>query len=494
LTSGQRPAAVIAGMAALVDAELYRRDRQIVYVARVPARAADGRALQIPGIARVETPHLQHQLGRAAVWMRYDGRRRGWAQVDVPVEIATTIAALPNEWPFSAITGVIATPTMRPDGTMLTEAGYDAATGYYLFDPPAMPTMPAMPTRADAMTALRLLLGLLSEFPFADDASRAVALSLILSLVLRPALAPTVPLHVVSAPEAGSGKSFLFDLASLIAIGEVAPAIGRGLAPEETEKRLVGAALDGRVLILVDNVNGELRSEFLCQAVERPLIKPRPLGTSVMPTIANSFVCGANGINIEIADDLVRRTIQCTLDANVEEPYLRQFRRDPVREILADRGRYVAAALTIVRAYVVAGMPGRPTPLASFGAWSDKVRGALIWLGQADPVDTIARLAVADPTRERRGEVFAAIAAAFPNGDFSVRELVQASEGRETLRAALVGVAGGKDGGIGNERVGWWLRRNAGRIAGGRKLLRSDEAVEGRAGRWVMAVVRRAAV
>jgi hypothetical protein len=124
LASGQRPAAVIAGMAALVDAELYRRDRQIVYVARVPARAADGRALQIPGIARVETPHLQHQLGRAAVWMRYDGRRRGWAQVDVPVEIATTIAALPNEWPFSAITGVIATPTMRPDGTMLTEAGY----------------------------------------------------------------------------------------------------------------------------------------------------------------------------------------------------------------------------------------------------------------------------------------------------------------------------------------------------------------------------------
>ena len=36
---------------------------------------------------------------------------------------------------------------------------------------------------------------------------------------------------------------------------------------------------------MLDNLNGELRSEFLCQAVERPVIKPRPLGTSVMPTI-----------------------------------------------------------------------------------------------------------------------------------------------------------------------------------------------------------------
>ena len=492
LIAGQRPAAVIAGMAALVDAgiELYRRDRQLVYVSRVPARAVDGRAILIPGIVRVETPALQHQLGRAATWIKYDGRSRKWAQVDVPVEIATTIAALPNEWPFPAIVGVIATPTMRPDGTLLLVEGYDEATGYFLFDPPVMPAMPVMPSRADALAALQLLLGLLTEFPFADDASRAVALSLVLSLVLRPALAPTAPLHVVTAPEAGSGKSFLFDLASLIAIGEVAPAIGRGLTPEETEKRLVGAALEGRTLILVDNCNGELRSEFLCQAVERPLIKPRPLGTSTMPTIANSFVCGANGINLEIADDLVRRTLQCTLDADMETPYLRQFRLDPAAEILADRGKYVAAALTIVRAYVVAGMPDRPVPLASFRAWSDKVRGALIWLGQADPVDTIARLAVADPARERRSEVFAVIAAAFPNGDFSVRDLVKASEGKAALHEALVGIGGKGGEGVSNETLGWWLRRNANRMAGGYKLIRG-ERVEGGKARWAMAPAMR---
>jgi Primase C terminal 2 (PriCT-2) len=493
LTGGNRPEAAAAGMAALRGAGVafYRRDRSIVYIVRIPMKASDGRMILIPGVAPVETPHLVHELGKAAVWMRFDGRRKGcgaWVRVDVPNDIAAAIAALPNDWPFDPITGIITTPTMRPDGTLLTAPGYDPATGFVLFDPPPMPPIPATPAKHDALRALQLLLGLLAEFPFADAASRSVALSLILSLVLRPALAPTVPLHVANAPEGGTGKSYLFDVASVITLGEVCPVIARGLTPEETEKRLVGAALEGRPLILIDNCNGELRSEFLCQAAERPLIKPRPLGTSRMPTIPNGFVCGANGNNIEIAEDLVRRTLQCSLDANMENPYLRAFKRDPVREVLADRGRYVAAALTIARAYIVAGMPDRPSALASFGPWSDKVRGALMWLGQADPVATVAELAIVDPVRERRGEVFAAIAAAFPNlaNGFSVKDLVEAASGDAALSAALEGVAkGGKDDSalISNRSLGWWLRRNANRISGGYKLERDDL---GREGRWLL--------
>jgi putative DNA primase/helicase len=303
-------------------------------------------------------------------------------------------------------------------------------------------------------------------------------------------VAPAVPLHVANAPEGGTGKSYLFDLASVIAVGEVCPAIGRGMTTEETEKRLIGAALEGRVMILLDNCNGELRSEFLCQAVERPLIKPRPLGTSQMPTIANGFVCGANGINIEVADDLVRRSLQCSLDANMERPYLRAFKRSPVRDVLADRGKYIAAALTIARAYVVAGMPDRPPAFASFGAWSDKVRGSLMWLERADPVETIAELAVADPASERRGEAFTAIAAAFPNDDFGVRDLVVASGKNEPLRAVLEGVARGKgDAPISNESLGWWLRRNANRIAGGLKLVPGERS-ESQKGRWRMMAAR----
>jgi len=66
-------------------------------------------------------------------------------------------------------------------------------------------------------------------------------------------VAPAVPLHIANAPEGGTGKSYLFDLVSVIAMGEVCPAIARSPSPEETEKRLIGAALDGQPLISVDN-------------------------------------------------------------------------------------------------------------------------------------------------------------------------------------------------------------------------------------------------
>ena len=56
---------------------------------------------------------------------------------------------------------------------------------------------------------------------------------------------------------------------------------------------------------------------------------------------------------------------------------------------MADRGKYIAACLTICRAYIAAGRPGKLNRLASFGGWSDTVRSALVWLGEADPVKSM---------------------------------------------------------------------------------------------------------
>jgi putative DNA primase/helicase len=491
LRGGNRPEAAAAGIEVLTAAPFYRRSDKIVYVLRTPAKAADGSKILIPSIAHVLTPYLLHELGKRAVWEKYDGRRKKWVRVDVPYEIATSIATMPNEWRFQPVCGVINTQTMRPDGTLFIEPGYDPQTHFVLFDPPPMPPIPVAPRRDDALAALQLIDGLLDEFPFTNQASRSVALSLIMSLVLRPALTPAVPLHVTNAPEGGTGKSYIFDVASALAIGEITPVISRGHTPEETEKRLIGAALEGRLLIILDNCNGELRSEFLCQAIERPMIKPRPLGTTNMPTIPNGFVCGANGNNIEIAEDLVRRALQCDLDANMEQPYLREFMRSPIHEILHDRGKYIAAVLTIARAYILAG-PDRPKPLVSFEAWSDLVRGSLIWLGRADPVDTIDELVNVDPTREQRGAIFGAIANYFRGAPFTVNELIRRTSSDDIFRETLRSVAQGKGEGnaiISPERLAKWLKRHVNRIAVGYKLLRVTE--EGaRVNRWLLQPVQ----
>jgi putative DNA primase/helicase len=87
------------------------------------------------------------------------------------------------------------------------------------------------------------------------------------------------------------------------------------------------------------------------------------------------------------------------LDPQMERPELRQFDFDPIERVFADRGKYIAAALTIGRAYVVAGRPDKAPRLASFEGWSDTVRSALIWLGKADVVKSMENARAEDPER-----------------------------------------------------------------------------------------------
>jgi len=338
LVAGERPQITIDAIDALERAAppLYRRGLSIVNVAMIPAKASDGANIVTRAIVAVPGSQLAHELGKAAHWLKYDRRRKVWTPADVPSDIATRIAALPNEWRFKPLAGIVATQTIRPDGSILDKPGYDEATGFLLFDPPEMPPIPEMPRRRDAYMALNLLDHRLDEFPFAFDAekyshaknpSRSVALSMLMTPVLRPALTPAVPLLVVQKPSGGSGGSYLCDLASALATGERCPVLTKAPNAEETEKRLIGAALDGQPIVSIDNCNGELRSEFLCQAIERPLLKVRALGSSELIRIANSVSYFANGNNIQIAADLVRRTLQCRLDANMERPETREFQR-----------------------------------------------------------------------------------------------------------------------------------------------------------------------
>jgi putative DNA primase/helicase len=195
--------------------------------------------------------------------------------------------------------------------------GYDKATCLLLADPPAMPAMAEHPTRKDAEVALSALDELLGEFPFVDEASRSVALSALITPVVRGALT-VAPAHLSRAPEAGSGKSYLFDIASAIATGQLCHVIAAGRNEEETEKRLAACVLAGYPLVSIDNLNGGLGGDFLCQVTERPVLSPRVLGRSEQPKLPNRMTLFATGNNLHLVGDMTRRAVICRLDAKVE--------------------------------------------------------------------------------------------------------------------------------------------------------------------------------
>jgi putative DNA primase/helicase len=64
-----------------------------------------------------------------------------------------------------------------------------------------------------------------------------------------------------------------------------------------------------------------------------------------------------------------------------------RFAFDPHALVRAERGRYVAAALTIVRAYITSGERAGCGPIGSYGGWSRFAREPLVRLSRLDPVD-----------------------------------------------------------------------------------------------------------
>jgi hypothetical protein len=370
-------------------AQFFERSNVLVRPIIKDADSFHGRMTKTAQFTTVDKPYMRDKLCRAANWYKLNTRATAWVPADAPEDVGAIILARSGEWHFPSVAGIVAAPTMRPDGTILDQVGYDPATRLLLIDTLQMSPIPAEPTRADALAALRLIEGLLTEFPFINEVAKAVAVSALITPVVRGAF-PVAPMHIADAPVPASGKSYLFDTASTIAIGQRMAVITAGRDEAETEKRLGAAVIGGQPLICLDNVNGELRGDALSQLVERPRPQVRPLGSSKLVEVdAAAITFFANGNNIQIAGDLCRRVIYTRLDPKMERPETREFEGDPVATVLKSRGAYIAAALTIVRAYIVAGMPGRKPRLASYEKWSDMVRSALTWLDLADPVDSM---------------------------------------------------------------------------------------------------------
>jgi hypothetical protein len=340
---------------------------------------------------------LLEPVARSAVFQKYSQRRRGWVDVDPPLQLVRMLLARERRWIVPHVSGIITTPTLRFDGSLLAAPGYDPQSELYLLLGMQPPSIPEHPTREEAEEALKLLIELFSEFPFKDEKlDRAVALSGLLTAMVRGSL-PTAPIHLIRASTPGTGKSYLVDLISMIAMGRLCPVITTSSSPEETEKRIGSVILSGIPIISLDNCTHDLGGELMCQLSERPVIKIRILGRSETPDCESHTAVFATGNNITFYGDMDRRGVVCNFEALDERPELREFQKDALGVAAADRGKYVAAALTIIRAYITAGSPKVCSPFNSYAQWTDMVRAPLVWLGETDPVVSTETIRDDDP-------------------------------------------------------------------------------------------------
>jgi hypothetical protein len=402
--------------------------------------------------------------------------------IDCPLRVAHTLLSRTGLWRLPHLLGVVQAPTIRPDGTILTARGYDEETGLFLESNVDWLPVRDTPTKAQAEEALKALFEPLSEFPFVTAADLAVVLSAILTALIRR-LMFSAPLHGFTAPTQASGKSLLADVISNIATGHDIASMPIGGGDDEVRKKVTAVLLLGDLLVNIDNILVPLKSDALAMVLSQPRYSDRILGRTEQVELPTNVLFLATGNNLRFAGDLTSRALLSRIDAKREKPEERTFAITDLRQHVRDhRRQLVHAALTVMRAYRVAGCPKQPiNPFGRFEDWSDKVRSALVWLGQADPCQTRERITIDDPDRGAIEAVLKAWHRIFGDTPTPLREIVEAisaddlGDNEQTLKEAVLNVASayGNSTRLDTRRLAAWCQQNLDRIIGGLRLSRS---------------------
>lgn len=427
----------------------------------------------------VSLPALVRALAGAASWEKFDARADAWVRCDPPARHAGVLYDSTGYAHLPVLNGLARQPYLRPDGSLMTAAGYDSATGLFgVFDAREF-SVPENPNRVDALASLEILLDLLSEFSFANEADRAAALSALLTAAIRPTLR-NAPMYHVRAHTVGSGKSYLCELITAFATPQRGTPTTFPADDEECRKLLLAELLRAPAVIEFDNLTSDLLAhKSLCTALTSEYLSGRILGVSKTATVSTRTLFLSSGNNVGPIQDMTRRCITINLSPQCEIPAARSFQRpDLVRDVLRERGRFASAALTIIRAWLVAGRPTTPCKsLVSYGDWSDLCRQPLLWLGCADPTASVFEAMTEDPDRETLARLLTAWQSVFGKTPAMVRDAVkQASlfhDEHTELREVLHDIADER-GDINRRKLGWWIRRHAGRIVDGLKFVRAS--------------------
>jgi hypothetical protein len=332
-----------------------------------------------PVIRELPEAVLDDHLDRAADFYR-STNKQGAVRADLSKRYVQRIMETIELPPLDSIVEV---PVLREDGSVLDEAGYDAQSRLY-YQPNEdlnVPPIPREPTREQIQEAKRTLWHPLQDFPFVNQPSKANALGLMLTPIIRPQLAgQNVPLGIVDATRQGTGKTLYVNVAAITATGRTAATMNAPDGDEEWRKQITAQLLQGATMIVVDNVRGRLQSAPLEQALTTSLWQDRVLGKSQQVELPQRATWVATGNNVQPKGDMTRRVYPIRMDAKMERPWTgRDFKIDNLQEWTRQhRGELVAALLTLARGWVAA---GRPEPdvelLGSFEEWTRTVGGIL---------------------------------------------------------------------------------------------------------------------
>lgn len=377
-----------------------------------PAVYAFGEALSRVDDGRMQmlSPDgLKHELNRCAAWLAPDGDK--WKRASAPSAVVSDmLTARRRDVTVPTLKRVSIVPTFTKDGRLLSEPGFDEASGIFL-DLKVEVDVPPNPTRRQVWSALRQLWFPISQFPFVEKSDKVHALAMILEPYMRDMFGPT-PFHFINKPEAGTGASLFIETALYPTLGHWPEAQTPPKGDEEMKKTLTACFKDGVRCVYFDNAN-VLASAELASALTAETYAARILGVSEMLRVPVQVQWVGSGNNTELTPELYRRVNDIRMDAQMERPEDRniaQFRIKDLKEWTVEhQAQQVQAALTIIQYWVNLGMPKGQGSKASYEAWAAKMSGLFDAIGVRGFLTTPKDRRPEDPEAETMRELILAM-------------------------------------------------------------------------------------
>jgi hypothetical protein len=442
-----------------------------------------------PSIVPVSAPALTRELSVAATWEKYDGRAEDWVRCDPPTRHAAILYDAQSFRYLPPLAGVVRQPYFREsDGELITQAGYDkTAQRFGVFD--ARQFVIPEPTPDAARSALALLEDLLTEFHFVAATDKAAALSAIFTAVVRPSLSHAPGFHA-RAPVFGSGKTYLCELIGAFAGPGGNAKVSYPTTSEEATKVILSLLLTSPAVIEFDDMDTDwIPHGTIKRMLTAEQITDRILGVSKTATVSTRTLFLGSGNNVGPIRDLLRRVLTIHIDPRCATPATMTYKGFPVDKVRKQRGKYVSAVLTIIQAWRKAGMPTvAADSIVTFGgAWSDYCRYPLMWLGHPDPATALLEQVRHDPDGDALSGLMTEWRMAFSSSATTVRRAVDAAKyNHPNLLDAMREFPVEERGEINRSKLGWILKKNANRIAGGYEFQQSE--ADGRTAWRVVAV------
>lgn len=333
-----------------------------------------------PVAAIVSEERLRHMLAKLADWRKVNAKGDA-IPAPPPTGVVKSLLATPDPG-LPILAGIVTTPVFGRGGVLLTEPGYhpDARLLYRPTTGFRLPAVPDRPSALDIAAARSLLLDdLLGDFPFTSTAERAHALSLLLLSFVRAMIDGPTPLHLIEKPTPGTGATLMVDVIATVLTGVGASVMTEGRDDEEWRKRITAKLRQIPSLILIDNLREQLDSSALAAALTAPFWEDRILGQSEMTRLPIRCAWVATGNNPTFSNEMARRLVRIRLDAHTDQPWRRDTFRHPdlMVWVRANRGRLVAACLTLCQAWIVAGRPRGQRSIGSYEIWAQTLGGVL---------------------------------------------------------------------------------------------------------------------